>query len=114
MAGNEFSMTRVQGRPKQERELSNMKNRNIQLKAMLFVVALAIAPIFQAAAQSDGTDATPPDQGPVVTIHTTDNVTRGTHISIRAEHKICRPKTCNQARWNVREVLRQRHRYPRS
>jgi hypothetical protein len=77
MAGNEFSMTRVQGRPKQEKKSSNMKCRNIQLKAMLFVVALAIAPILQVAAQSDGTDKTPPNQGPVVTIHSTDNVTRG-------------------------------------
>jgi hypothetical protein len=74
MAGNEFSMTRVQGRPKQERKLSNMKNRNIQLTAMLFVVALAIAPIFQAAAESD---AISPEQGPAVTIHTTGNVARG-------------------------------------
>jgi len=67
-------MTRVQGRPKQERKLSNMKNRNIQLTAMLFVVALAIAPIFQAAAESD---AISPEQGPAVTIHTTGNVARG-------------------------------------
>lgn len=74
MAGNEFSMTRVHGRPKQERKLSNMKNRNIQLTAMLFVVALAIAPIFQAAAESD---AISPEQGPAVTIHTTGNVARG-------------------------------------
>jgi hypothetical protein len=71
MAENEFSMTRVQGRPKQERKLSNMKNRNIQLTAMLFVVALAIAPIFQAAA------ATSPEQGPAITIHSTGNVNRG-------------------------------------
>jgi len=70
-------MTRVQGRPKQERKLSNMKNRNIQLTAMLFVVALAIAPIFQAAAQSDGAAAISPEQGPAVTIHTTGNVARG-------------------------------------
>ena len=67
-------MTRVQGRPKQERKLSNMKNRNIQLTAMSFVVALAIAPIFQAAAESD---AISPEQGPAVTIHTTGNVARG-------------------------------------
>jgi len=51
-----------------------MKNRNIQLTAMLFVVALAIAPIFQAAAESD---AISPEQGPAVTIHTTGNVARG-------------------------------------
>jgi len=74
MGGNEFSIKRVHGRPKQERKLSNMKNRNIQLTAMLFVVALAIAPIFQAAAESD---AISPEQGPAVTIHTTGNVARG-------------------------------------
>jgi len=51
-----------------------MKNRNIQLTAMSFVVALAIAPIFQAAAESD---AISPEQGPAVTIHTTGNVARG-------------------------------------
>jgi len=47
-----------------------MKNRNIQLTAILFVVALAIAPILQAATSPD-------EQGPAATIHTTGNVTRG-------------------------------------
>ena len=51
-----------------------MKNRNTQLTAVLFVLALAIAPILQAAAESD---ATSPEQGPAVTIHTTGNVARG-------------------------------------
>ena len=46
-----------------------MKNRNIQLKAMLFVVALAIAPILQA--------ETSPEQGPAIVIHSTGNVARG-------------------------------------
>src|SRR5215475_13355875 len=70
MAGNEFSMTRVQRRPKQERKLSNMKNRNIKLTAMLFVVALAIAPILQA-------ETSPEENGPTATIHSAGNIARG-------------------------------------
>jgi hypothetical protein len=56
-----------------------MKNRNTQLTAVLFVFALAIAPILQAAAQSDGATATSPEseQNQVITIHSTGNVTRG-------------------------------------
>src|SRR5437016_2346139 len=37
-----------------ERKFSNMKNRNNQLTAVLFVVALALAPIVQAAQQCGG------------------------------------------------------------
>jgi hypothetical protein len=44
-----------------------MKNRKTQLTAILFVVALALAPIIQAAIP----------ETPVITIHSTDNVTRG-------------------------------------
>jgi hypothetical protein len=81
-----------------------MKNRNNQLTATLFVVALALAPIVQAGPKPDGGPTRPPpneaprpDGGPVsfsanprltanseaipedsvITIHTTDNVTRG-------------------------------------
>jgi hypothetical protein len=90
-----------------------MKNRNNQLTAVLFVVALALAPIVQAAPSPDGgpirlnaNEAPRPDGGPVhlaasdrvnanseagsaystspvgeqrpvITIHSTDNVTRG-------------------------------------
>ena len=50
-----------------------MKNRNIQLTAMLFVVALAIVPIVQAAPRPQGG----PMREPVITIHSTDNVRRG-------------------------------------
>jgi hypothetical protein len=49
----------------------------IQLKAMLFVVTLAIAPMFQAAAQSDGVAVPSPEQGPTITIHSSGNVKRG-------------------------------------
>jgi hypothetical protein len=67
-----------------------MKNRNTQLTAVLFVVALALAPIVQARpGPSPGPTYPPaneapyPDGGPqgenlsVITIHSTDNVTRG-------------------------------------
>ena len=62
-----------------------MKNRNTQLTATLFVVALALAPIVQAAPKPDGGPTRPPPnegseaipETPVITIHTTDNVTRG-------------------------------------
>jgi hypothetical protein len=64
-----------------------MKNRNIQLTAVTFVLALALAPILQAAPSPDGgpirplaNEAPRPDGGPempVLTVHCTDNVTRG-------------------------------------
>jgi hypothetical protein len=72
-----------------ERKCSNMKNRNTQLTAILFVVALALAPIIQASPRPDGgpisfsanprptanSEAIP--DAPVITIHSADNVTRG-------------------------------------
>ena len=51
-----------------------MNNRNIRLTAMLFVVALAVAPIVQATPRLDGGPTT---LEPVITIHSTDNVRRG-------------------------------------
>ena len=66
-----------------------MKNRNTQLTAVLFVVALALVPIVQAAPSPDGGPIRPPaneapypDGGPdpalaVITVHSTDNVKRG-------------------------------------
>lgn len=80
-----------------------MKNRNNQLTATLFVVALALAPIVQAGPRPDGGPTRPPNESPrpdggpvsfsanprpsanseaipetpVITIHSTDNVTRG-------------------------------------
>src|SRR5262245_21800554 len=91
------------GNQKNERKLSNMKNRNNQLTATLFVVALALAPIVQANPRLNHgptrppTEAPRPDGGPVsfsansspsenseaipeapvITVHRTDNVTRG-------------------------------------
>ena len=74
------------GKPKNERKLSNMKNPNNQLTATLFVVALALAPIVQAGPKPDGGPTRPPPpnenseaipESPVITIHSTDDVTRG-------------------------------------
>jgi hypothetical protein len=55
-----------------ERKFSNMKNRNTQLTAVLFVVALGLAPIVQAGPQCGGgpnhspaNEAPRPDGGPV-------------------------------------------------
>jgi hypothetical protein len=72
-----------------------MKNRNNQLTAILFVVAFALGPIVQASPRPDGgpthlpalatnprnsensenSEAIP--ETPVITVHSTDNVTRG-------------------------------------
>jgi len=91
------------GKPKNERKLSNMKNRNNKLTATLFVVALALAPIIQAGPHPDGGPTRPPNDAPhpeggpvsfsanprrsvnseaipelpVITIHSAGNVTRG-------------------------------------
>jgi len=66
-----------------------MKNRNTQLTAILFVVALALAPIIQAGPRPDGGPTHPPpneapypDGGPdpapaVITVHSTGDVSRG-------------------------------------
>jgi hypothetical protein len=75
-----------------------MKNRNTQITAVLFVLAFALAPIGQAAPWPEGGPTRPPpnegitanmetssaysmipegENRPVVTIHSTDNVTRG-------------------------------------
>ena len=123
------------GKPKNERKLSNMKNRNNQLIATLFVVALALAPIVQAGPRPDGGPTRPPNdsprpdggpvsfsanprpsenskaipEAPVITIHSTDNVTRGKTGTFVLNMNAVPP-----ARWNVRELLRQRHRCRRS
>ena len=67
-----------------EGKFSNMKNRNTQLTAVLFVVALALAPIVQAAPHPDGgpvSDTNPishqDEQMPVIIINSTGDVSRG-------------------------------------
>jgi hypothetical protein len=59
-----------------ERKFSNMKNRNTQLTAVLFVLAFALAPIVQAAQSLEGGPTRPlaieaprPDGGPVSDTH---------------------------------------------
>jgi hypothetical protein len=56
-----------------------MKNRKNRLTAVLFMIALALAPVVQAAPQlaDDGSSTGPEVALPAITIHSTDNVTRG-------------------------------------
>jgi hypothetical protein len=73
-----------------ERKFSNMKNRKVQLTAVLFVVALALAPIVQARPGPSPGPTHPPandsaayaassegENLPVITIHSTGDVSRG-------------------------------------
>ena len=78
-----------------KRKFSNMKNRNTQLTAILFVVAFVLGPIVQAAPRPDGGPTAVPafstnprnnensenneaiPEAPVITVYSTDNVTRG-------------------------------------
>jgi hypothetical protein len=81
MAGNEFSMTRVRRRPKQERKVNKMKNQNTVFITIVSALAFALAPATKAA---PGPLHWPPPPTipedvklPVITIHSTDNVIRG-------------------------------------
>jgi len=81
MAGNEFSMTRVRRRPKQERKVNKMKNQNTVFITIVSALAFALAPVTKAA---PGPLRFPPPptiaedvELPVVTINSTGNVTRG-------------------------------------
>jgi hypothetical protein len=76
-----------------------MKNRNNVFTAILVVLAFAIAPVVQAGQHLDGgpnrlaTNAPPtsPRDEPVITVHSTDNVTRGktgSFVLVRALGKI--------------------------
>jgi hypothetical protein len=81
MAGNEFSMTRVHGRPKQERKVNKMKNQNTVLITIVSALAFALAPVTKAAPAPMRLPPPPtiPEDVklPVITIDSTDNVTRG-------------------------------------
>ena len=75
MAGNEFPMTRGHGRPKQERKINNMKTkligRIVLSLGLVFVLSSAVAHLH------GGSPATPQEQQlPVITIHSTGDVTR--------------------------------------
>jgi hypothetical protein len=67
-------MTRVHRRPKQERKVNKMKNQNTVFITIVSALAFALAPVTKAAPSPDGG----PDPAPaVITVHSTDNVTRG-------------------------------------
>ncbi len=69
-------MTRIQGRPKQQRKLKKMKNRKTIFTATVLVLAFALAPIVHLAASDSA--ASPEDvQMPVITIHSTGDIPRG-------------------------------------
>src|SRR5882762_4633558 len=78
-------MTRVHGRPNKGRKIKHMKNRNNVFTVTLVVLAFAIAPVTKAARNPEGgpdpiSAATGPiltAASPVITVHSTDNVTRG-------------------------------------
>jgi hypothetical protein len=78
-------MTRVHGKPNKGRKIKHMKNRNNVFTVTLVVLAFAIAPVTKAARNPEGgPDPIPAATGPiltaaspVITVHSTDNVTRG-------------------------------------
>ena len=75
-------MTRVHRRPKQKRKVNKMKNQNTIFIIIVSALAFALAPVTKAARNPEGGPdpiqgaATAPTQA-VVTVHSTDNVTRG-------------------------------------
>ena len=95
-----------------------MKNQNTVLTAILFALAFALAPIVQAAPRlmvalrppaNEAPILTVPsgEQMPVITIHSTDNVTRGKTGSF-----VLDMKPALMFGGTVRKLLGQRHRYP--
>ena len=74
-------MTRVQGKPKQERKVNKMKNQNTVFITIVSALAFALAPVTKAAPaplQLPPPPTIPEDvELPVITIYNTDNVTRG-------------------------------------
>src|SRR6266481_7912668 len=83
-----------------ERKFSNMKNRNTQLTAVLFVVALALAPIVQAAQSLEGGPTRPlsieaprPDGGPVSVTDPTSQDKQMPVIIINSTGDVSRGKT---------------------
>jgi hypothetical protein len=74
-------MTRVQRRPKQKRKINKMKNQNIVVITIVSVLAFALAPVTKARIPEGGPDPASPalsaNDAAVITVHSTDNVTRG-------------------------------------
>jgi hypothetical protein len=75
-------MTRVQRRPKQKRKVNKMKNQHTVFITIMTALAFALAPVTNATQSPGG--GPDPIQGvataatqAVVTVHSTDNVTRG-------------------------------------
>jgi hypothetical protein len=74
-------MTRGHRRPKQRRKVNKMKNQNTVFITLVSALAFALAPVTNA---KQGPMKLPPPptgteaaESPVITIHSTDNVTRG-------------------------------------
>ena len=78
-------MTRVHRRPKQKRKVNKMKNQNTVLIAIVSALAFALAPVTKAERNPEGgpdpiqlgSNPTLTSASAVVTVHSTDNVTRG-------------------------------------
>jgi hypothetical protein len=85
-------MTRVHRRPKQKRKVNKMKNQNTVLITIVSALAFALAPVTKAARNAEGGPDPIPVAGnrplvtgnrvpaavpTVITVHSTDNVTRG-------------------------------------
>jgi hypothetical protein len=71
-------MTRVHRRPKQERKVNKMKNQNTVFITIVSALAFALAPVTKAAQNPEGgPDPLPMAIPAVITVHRTDNVTRG-------------------------------------
>ena len=74
-------MTRVHGKPNKERKIKHMKNQNTIFITIVSALAFALAPVTNA---KQGPVKWPPPptgaeaaESPVITVHSTDNVTRG-------------------------------------
>ena len=74
-------MTRVRRRPKQERKVNKMKNQNTIFITIVSALAFALAPVTKARIPDGGPDPASPalsaNDAAVITVHSTDNVTRG-------------------------------------
>ena len=75
-------MTRVHRRPKQKRKVNKMKNRNTVFITIVSALAFALAPVTKAAPNPRRWPPIPHQRPeavefPMITVHSTDNVTRG-------------------------------------
>jgi hypothetical protein len=73
-------MTRVHRRPKQKRKVHTMKHQNTVIITVMSALAFALAPVTSAEQGLEGGPSVDPILAaapPVITVHSTDNVTRG-------------------------------------